>query len=117
MQQAFNKTADRLGAILAYEASQKRPCMKIIERAIRDGADVNRRGERGQTALMYAAWRGHGAIAALLLSAGADPGMTNAGGRTASEIALLSGHHDLARQLASAERTFAAAKRPAPPKV
>lgn len=50
---------------------------------IRRGDDLNARDGSGMTPLMLAASRNKGEICSLLLSAGADPTLTDPGGRSA----------------------------------
>ncbi len=52
-----------------------------------DRVDINRRGEKGFTALHLAATQGHLEIVRLLLAAGADRNIRDADGRTAYEFA------------------------------
>ena len=55
------------------------------------GADVNARSEAGITPLMIAAGHGNSGMIAVLVKAGADPQTVDAEGRTALDIARLSG--------------------------
>jgi uncharacterized protein len=56
------------------------------------GADVNGRGDLGNTPLHQAALNGHTAAVATLLELGADPAMRNELSETALRVAEL-GHH------------------------
>ena len=66
------------------------------------GAELNRRDNRGRTALMIAAEAGHVAVVERLLAAGADPALTDKSGLTAAEIARGAGYGVLATALAKA---------------
>jgi ankyrin repeat protein len=59
--------------------------------------------EYGGTPLHWAAFKGHDAIAALLISMGANVGALNSGGRTPLAIALATGHAGVARLLNASE--------------
>ena len=77
------------------------------------GAAVNARDEKGQTPLILAASRGHTAICAMLLAAGADPRLTDDAGLDALETAIRLARQEAAdllrRQLGEPQRsgTFA----------
>lgn len=64
------------------------------------GADVNATDSRGNTALYFAAMRGHTELAALLLERGADPNSSNQFRRTPVHVAARYGHGDVIRILA-----------------
>jgi ankyrin repeat protein len=51
------------------------------------GAGVDRQDDRGRTALMIAAERGHAAMVRFLVAAGANPSLRDAGGLDASALA------------------------------
>ncbi|MGH6923914.1 MAG: ankyrin repeat domain-containing protein, partial [Propylenella sp.] len=55
----------------------------LVER----GAEIDRVDDRGRSALMIAAERGHAEIAAWLIGHGADPALADKGGKTASDLA------------------------------
>lgn len=55
----------------------------VIETHLKRGVDINARDDRGQTALMLAAAKGHAAACKLLLTAGADPTLKDAQGNDA----------------------------------
>ena len=66
---------------------------------LRRGAEINGRDDRGMTPLMLAAGAGRHEICLLLLAEGADTTAVCSAGRTATEIALASGHLALAQAL------------------
>ncbi|GBF98343.1 hypothetical protein Rsub_11237 [Raphidocelis subcapitata] len=75
-----------------------------VAAAIRTGADVNARNAAGDTALLYIARQGHykyppAEIPLTLISAGADLEAKDSQGRTALEVALLSGWQNIAELL------------------
>ena len=49
----------------------------LVEQALKDGANVNDPGARGELALCAAAKRGHGSVLKILLENGADPNVTD----------------------------------------
>jgi len=52
-----------------------------------DGADLDARDHNGMTALMQAMWRGHAAVATLLIERGSDLAITDLGGSNARDWA------------------------------
>jgi ankyrin repeat protein len=52
----------------------------LVEQALKDGANVNEPGTRGERALCAAARRGHGNVVKILLENGADPNAEGDGG-------------------------------------
>lgn len=70
--------------------------------ALRRGADVEARDDRGWTALMFAAIRGHEEVVSLLLAANADPNARTAIGATPLMGAAVSGHLAITRRLLEA---------------
>ena len=76
--------------------------LEMTERLIAKGATVNVQNRTGETALMYAAWRGHSAIVKLLLENRADVTLKNRQGDTALMLAESRGHHDVVRMLQAA---------------
>ena len=58
----------------------------ITEKLLEKGAIVNTQNRTGETALMYAAWRGHSQIVQLLLEYRADVTLKNSQGDTALNI-------------------------------
>jgi ankyrin repeat protein len=72
-----------------------------VKTFLKEGVDVNMRGERRQTALHIAAREGHKEVVEFLLDRGAD---VNAGmnlNRTAAELAMDNDHNDIAELLIS----------------
>lgn len=87
---------DRIGSglmIAAWEGNL--PLMALFHAR---GADINLTNERGETALMHAAWKGHTAAVAWLLEHGA--GTTRAADQwTALHYAVFNGHSEIAERL------------------
>jgi uncharacterized protein len=77
--------------------------LKLVRLLIERGADVTARRKDGMTPLHGAAWRGHAAVAQVLLDAGADPAATATSGphagQAAADTALSQGHLILAARL------------------
>ena len=68
-------------------------CRKEIVQALVDnGANVNATDKKGQTALMYACSTGNANAISIILNAGADPNIANAGGATCLYNAFLEGY-------------------------
>ena len=63
------------------------------------GADKDKAGEDGSTALMWASQKGHLEVVQLLCEAGADKDNANQEGATALMFAPTHGHLDVARLL------------------
>lgn len=59
----------------------------VIKLLIAAGADVNRKDDRGNTALIGAVLRGYNDVIKQLIEAGADPYQPNAEGKTAADVA------------------------------
>ena len=70
-----------------------------VEAAIAAGADVNTSDNNGNTALIWAAFKGHANIVILLLNRGADVNATNNDGITALMWAAENGHTHVVRSL------------------
>jgi hypothetical protein len=68
---------------------------------LRDGADLSVRYGPGNTALHYAAEKGHTSIVKELLAKGADPCCTNSEGKTSVDLARSTGNSDIAKVLDS----------------
>lgn len=66
---------------------------------IRRGCNLNLVDEAGRSPLMLAASRGHIEVCEALLAAGADPGLRDADGATATDFAARNGHTSLAESL------------------
>jgi ankyrin repeat protein len=66
---------------------------------VRRGATIDLPGDRGFTALHYAAAAGHGTVADVLLALGADLDVKNDWEQTALEVAMLAGHGVLMERL------------------
>ena len=73
--------------------------LEITKRLIAKGAVVNAQNRTGETALMYAAWRGHSEIVEFLIEHHADATLKNRQGDTALTLAKSKGHLDIVRML------------------
>ena len=73
--------------------------LEITKRLIAKGAIVNTQNRTGETALMYAAWRGHSEIVEFLIEHHADATLKNRQGDTALTLAKSKGHLDIVRML------------------
>jgi len=73
-----------------------------VRSLIETGADVDSQDKKGMTPLLYAARQGHGEVAELLISKGADLAVVEPGARlTALHFCALRGHRDIAEVLIS----------------
>ena len=72
--------------------------LETVKLLIAAGADVNDADPEGASALVVAAYSGHGAVSAFLLERGADPNAV-AAGYTALHVAILRGNVDLVKRL------------------
>ena len=70
-----------------------------VQQAIADGHDVNATSDGGYTALHAAAENNHVEIAQLLLKHGAEASAAVTSGETPSDLAALSGHHEMVKLL------------------
>jgi ankyrin repeat protein len=73
--------------------------LATVKLLVKRGAELDRVDDRGRTALMIAAERGHAEIAAWLVENGADPTIEDRDGKTARDLA---GSRAVAAALASA---------------
>lgn len=73
--------------------------LEIVKRLLTKGAVVNTQNRTGETALMYAAWRGYSEIVKLLLEHRADASLKNRQGDTALTLAESRGHLDIVQML------------------
>ena len=71
----------------------------VEQGSIELGADANKPGAEGQTALSYAAQQGHMEVAKLLIEAGADVDKPDASGRTPRDGAARFGQIEMLRLL------------------
>jgi ankyrin repeat protein len=81
----------------------------VVELLVAHGADLDVTAKFGLSALMLAVVAGHAEIAELLVRAGADVSLRGSGapgfaGKTAGELALARGMHELAARLAHSRR-------------
>ncbi len=83
-----------------------------VSRALDSGADPNRTGADGRTALMVAAQAGDLEFVSLLLRSRARPDIRDAQGRTALDYARLAGQEDAAAALLTARAPADAARYP-----
>lgn len=101
MPAAHGNAADAAGGhalVLAAAAGQDAVLRALLQR----GADIERRGDNGFTALGAAAFWGHRSAVRLLLRAGADPTRLGATGQTALHLASTAGHADVVGALLQA---------------
>ncbi|XP_049944395.1 ankyrin repeat domain-containing protein 65-like [Schistocerca serialis cubense] len=81
----------------------KEGAVEEVRALLAAGADVGARDEEfGETALHWAAWRGHAAVVRLLLSAASDHNARDQGGQTPLHWAAQSGHAEAAAALLQA---------------
>ena len=73
--------------------------LEITKQLIAKGAVINAQNRTGETALMYAAWRGHSEIVEFLLEHRADATLRNRQGDTALTLAESRGHLDIVQML------------------
>lgn len=78
---------------LSSEAGSSTP--KVLDYILSLGANINYQNKSGMTALMYATIPENTANVRLLLERGADPGITNNDGASASDYAVESDYHDI----------------------
>jgi hypothetical protein len=69
---------------------------EVVKLLLDAGIDLNLTDESQKSALLYAALKGHTAIAQALLSKGANPNLTSSLGFTGMKLALYIDQHDLA---------------------
>ena len=81
--------------VLAAHESQ----LEVVRSLLRAGADINRRGDDGFTALAAAAFRGHAHLVTQLLKAGADAAAWTVTGQGALHLAALAGHTAVVQRL------------------
>ncbi len=77
---------------------------ELTRRLLEKGAGVNTQNRTGETALMYAAWRGHSDIVQLLLENRADVTLKNRQGDTALGLAESKEHLGIVQMLRSATK-------------
>ena len=77
---------------------------ELTSRLLEKGAGVNTQNRTGETALMYAAWRGHSDIVQLLLENRADVTLKNRQGDTALGLAESKEHLGIVQMLRSATK-------------
>ncbi len=78
--------------------------LEITKHFIEKGAAVNTQNRTGETALMYAAWRGYTDIVALLLENRADATLKNGHGETALTLAESKGHSEIVKMLKAPDK-------------
>ena len=82
---------------LSKEAYESTP--KVLDYILSLGANINYQDGSGMTALMRATTTGNTANVRLLLERGADPGITNNDGLSASDYAVESDYQDISELL------------------
>ena len=73
--------------------------VEVVRELLRRKVDPNVRNGQGVSPLMMAAYEGRTQIASTLVEAGADKRLRNKRRETAAEIALVSGHREVAKLL------------------
>ena len=84
---------------LILAASSKTPRIVNIRLLVGAGAGLDLQNKWGNTALIWAVYRGHSEIAQALVSAGANLNLQNERGDTALILAVRQGHPEIARAL------------------
>ncbi len=75
--------------------------LEVVRSLLRAGADINRRGDDGFTALGAAAFRCHAHLVTQLMKADADAAAWGVTGQSALHLAALAGHHAVVQRLLS----------------
>ena len=78
--------------------------LEITTHLIAKGAAVNTQNRTGETALMYAAWRGYTDIVAFLLENRANITLKNGHGETALTLAESKGHSEIVKMLKASNK-------------
>ena len=78
--------------------------LEITKHLIAKGAAVNTQNRTGETALMYAAWRGYTDIVAFLLENRANITLKNGHGETALTLAESKGHSEIVKMLKASNK-------------
>ncbi|MEM9530974.1 MAG: ankyrin repeat domain-containing protein [Pseudomonadota bacterium] len=105
---SFNSAGEGVTPLMRAARSNN---VKMLDRQLAKGADVNELSDYGWTALMFAAWKGNAESVERLLAAGADPNVVSeriarntqgpTPGTTALAAAVNAGHLAVARTLLS----------------
>ena len=85
-----------------WEEAVRRGSIPELLRLLADGADIDARDRRNQTALMLAAAQGHGHVVGWLVERGAALDHTAKYGLSALMLAVVRGHVEVVRILAGA---------------
>ncbi|RME96131.1 MAG: ankyrin repeat domain-containing protein [Verrucomicrobia bacterium] len=84
----------------SLHSAAERGDVKMVQRHIKHGTDLNAKNHAGWTALHLAAKNGHVEVVKALLEAGADPSIQGPQGETALTLAQQHGHQAVAQLLA-----------------
>ena len=96
-----NTQTGRYGNTALMLATQYHGYDKGVQVLLNASADVNIQNSRGNTALYFAADKGHLGICKMLLASGARASLTNSNGNTPLDNAQSNGHHEVCELLRS----------------
>jgi len=106
------QTGPAEGSIFLPGSTRPTDLAKVL---IEKGADVNTQARNGMTALMIAASNNSAPMIGLLMDADSDPGLKNARGQTAEDVAELNNNQEASQaiRVLSSSRAAATAQEPA----